>query len=725
MTIFRPRWIFGIIVSWVILCSAATRASDELSFPLTAKRILFLGDSITHNGRYVAWIETQLRLQGLDPLPEIINIGLSSETCSGLSEPGHPFPRPDVHERLDRALKKVQPDVVVACYGMNDGIYYPFGEERFKAYQDGINRLIDKVHAAGAKLVLLTPPPFDPVPLRDKGKLKPAGEDMYAYFAMYEDYDGVLRRYGQWIMQQADRVELVIDVHKPLAEFVSERRKSEPAFTLSPDGIHPNAIGHRLMGETILTAWGVESTNEPDEKLLNLVVRRTALLHDAWLSEVGHQRPGVRPGLPLQEAQTKADELAAEIASLVAEARKPTASHRPSTGGTIFQVHYPSSVEPGELRLSVDYYLWLPEDTKRIRGVIVHQHGCGPGASIGGQTAADDLHWQALARKWDCALLGSSYEPRRGVNCRLWCDARRGSEQRFLQALSHFAEVTGHAEIDRVPWCLWGHSGGAFWASLMQVKHPERIVAIWLRSGTAFGYWTGGEIEAPEIKDAVYRVPVMANPGLKEKGHERFRSAWDGLSAMQTAYRQQGAVFFEFAPDPRTGHECGDSRYLAIPFFDFWLKHRLPETAAADRTLRPAADALQQWPEVMAKKMAEYIETGAVSDTTPPPAPQAVTVSRTDDGNYSVGWTATADLESGIGGFVIQRNGQPIATIPEKPVGRFGRPLFQGMSYHDTPEQPLPKMEYEDTGASPNEMPKYSVRTVNSVGLESAATSSR
>jgi hypothetical protein len=40
---------------------------------------------------------------------------------------------------------------------------------------------------------------------------------------------------------------------------------------------------------------------------------------------------------------------------------------------------------------------------------VRYQHGCGTGASRGGETAADDLHWQALARRWDCALLGPSY----------------------------------------------------------------------------------------------------------------------------------------------------------------------------------------------------------------------------------------------------------------------------------------------------------------------------
>ncbi len=295
----------------------AAEGFAETPFPLKAKRIVFLGDSITHAGGYVSWIETQLRLQGVKPLPEIINIGLGSETLSGLSEPDHPFPRPDVHERLDRALAKLKPDVVVACYGMNDGIYYPLGEERFKAYRDGVNRLVDKVHNAKAKLILMTPPPFDSVPLKGKNKLKPAGEKKYAYFAMYENYDDVLAHYGKWIMQQKDRVEMVIDLHTPIASYLKEKRKQNPQFTMAPDGIHPNAEGHRILGDTILAAWGVPSKTPPKPELLRLVSQRTRLLHDAWLSEVGHKRPGVKAGLPIPEATEKAKALEAKIDDLI------------------------------------------------------------------------------------------------------------------------------------------------------------------------------------------------------------------------------------------------------------------------------------------------------------------------------------------------------------------------------------------------------------------------
>src|SRR5262249_23281403 len=55
-----------------------------------------------------------------------------------------------------------------------------------------------------------------------------------------------------------------------------------------------------------------------------------------------------------------------------------------------------------------------------------------------------------------------------------------------------------------------------------------------------------------------------------------------------------------------------------------------------------------------------------------------------------------------------------------EPVGKFGRPLFQSMTYHDTPSQPLPEMRYLDTTAKEGEKHTYAVVTVNSVGLKSA-----
>jgi uncharacterized repeat protein (TIGR03806 family) len=398
---------------------------------------------------------------------------------------------------------------------------------------------------------------------------------------------------------------------------------------------------------------------------------------------------------------------------------------------------------PGDLQLGVSYTLWIPDGVERLRGIIVHQHGCGTGACKGGETAAYDLHWQALARKWDCALLGPSYQQQDGQNCRLWCDPRNGSQRTFLRAIDEFAAKAGHPELKTVPWCLWGHSGGGFWASLMQTLYAERIVAIWFRSGTAFATWEKGEIPKPEIPESAYQIPMMCNPGGKENGDTRFNGAWTGTLAMFRAYRAKRAPI-GFAPDPRTSHECGDSRYLAIPFFDACLAMRLPDKGAKDQKLKPV-DMKQAWlatllsdtavpadaytgsateavwlpNERVARAWMEYVKTGAVSDTSPPPAPARVRVARKDDGSREITWSAVADFESGIQGFIVRRDGSEIGRVPEKPAGRFGRPLFQPMSYHDTPERPLPEMRFVDRTAKPDATHQYDVLAVNSVALRS------
>ena len=257
-----------------------------------------------------------------------------------------------------------------------------------------------------------------------------------------------------------------------------------------------------------------------------------------------------------------------------------------NAAGRYLEVSYPPSTQPGELQLGVAYTLWIPDGVAQLRGIIVHQHGCGTGACKGGETAAYDLHWQALARKWDCALLGPSYQQEEKQNCRLWCDPRNGSAKTFLRAIEDSAAKSNHPELARVPWCLWGHSGGGFWASLMQTMYPDRIVAIWLRSGTAFATWEKGEIPRPEIPAVAHTIPVMCNPGAKENGDKRFSGAWNGTLAMFKAYRAHGAPI-GFAPDPRTSHQCGDCRYLAIPFFDACLAMRLPGKGSVDQKLKP------------------------------------------------------------------------------------------------------------------------------------------
>ncbi len=305
-----------------LLCLLVSASAAD--FLPGVKRILFLGDSITHSGQYVDAVAAFLAVEFPAREFEIINCGLSSETVSGLSDAGHAggkFPRPDLHERLDRVLALVKPDVVFANYGMNCGIYLPLEDGRFQKYKDGMLRLREKAGAVGAKVIHLTPPVFDALSL--KGRLQPA--ETVKDGQQFEGYNTVLDAYAEWLVGQGKREHWqVVDTHLAMMAALAAKRAAEPEFTFAKDGVHPNEAGHLLMARAITHALLPEKDADfaklfaPESVAANklffdAVRKREKVLGDAYLSAAGHLRPGVAKGLPVAEAEAQAAVLSRTI----------------------------------------------------------------------------------------------------------------------------------------------------------------------------------------------------------------------------------------------------------------------------------------------------------------------------------------------------------------------------------------------------------------------------
>ncbi len=422
-------------------------------------------------------------------------------------------------------------------------------------------------------------------------------------------------------------------------------------------------------------------------------------------------------------------------------AQEPPYNDPPEVEPPYYRVRYEGSDKPGELIFPVQYTVWIPPGSGQLRGVVVHQHGCGEGSCKSGQTGAFDLHWQALAKKHGCALLAPSYEQPQKADCQMWCDPRNGSSDAFQRGLGDLGERSGHPELATVPWALWGHSGGGHWAGGMVFLHPERVAAAWLRSGVPL---LTANPDRPSIKtyslnDAALRVPMMCNPGTKEGvtvKEGRFAKVWPVNEAFFRAVRGKSGLL-GVAVDPLSAHECGNQRYLAIPWLDACLTARLPDKAGEPLKPMPLDDAwlaalldVKAVPAAkfdgdpsaavwlpnqrIAAKWMQYVKDTKVLDRTPPPAPTNLKIN-----GKEITWTVEADLESGLSHFIIQRDGREIATVPENPKNRFGRPVFQGLQYSDTPAAPLVEMRFHDKTAEPGRKHEYRVIAVNTAGLKS------
>ena len=406
-----------------------------------------------------------------------------------------------------------------------------------------------------------------------------------------------------------------------------------------------------------------------------------------------------------------------------------------------YRVRYEASTRPGELVYPVNYTVWIPQGVEQVRGVIVHQHGCGEGSCKSGLTGAFDLHWQALAKKHDCALLAPSYEQPDKAECQMWCDPRNGSSAAFQKCLADLGAQSGHPELAKVSWALWGHSGGGHWAGGMALLHPERVAAAWLRSGVPLLTENPqrATIKTHTVPAAAMGVPLMCNPGTKEGvtvKEGRFAGVWPSNEAFFKEVRSKGGLI-GVAVDPLTAHECGNQRYLAIAWLDACLAVRLPDKSGEPLKPMPTEGAwltellgseavpaakfsgdpkLAVWlpNEQVAKKWMQYVKDTAVVDATPPPAPRNLRI----EGNVLT-WEAEADLESGTAQFLIERDGEVVGAVPEDAKNPFGRPLFQGLQYSDTPAQPLARMTFTDAKAVPGKKHRYRIIQVNTAGLKS------
>jgi pimeloyl-ACP methyl ester carboxylesterase len=323
----------------------------------------------------------------------------------------------------------------------------------------------------------------------------------------------------------------------------------------------------------------------------------------------------------------------------------------------------------------------------------------------------------------------------------MWCDPRNGSSTAFLKCLTDLGEKSGHPELAKLPWALWGHSGGGHWAGGMVLLHPDRVAAAWLRSGVPLLKVNAerSNIKTHTLPEAALKVPVMCNLGTKEGvtvKEGRFAGVWPSNEEFFNAVRAKGGLI-GVAVDPLSAHECGNQRYLAIPWLDACLTARLPkanglplnpmppETAWLASPTGTEALPVAKWKgealkaswlpnEAIAKLWMQYVKDTKVVDGTPPSAPTNVRVK----GNVLT-WDTSADLESGLAHFLIERDGAIIATLPEQGKNPFGRPIFQNLQYSDTPTQPLVPLQYVDPKPVTGQKPVYRVIAVNTAGLKS------
>lgn len=225
------------------------QCGDSRPFPFQKDQVIgCFGDSVTYGGKngYVEKLQQLANTLRPDLNLTFHNWGKSSETVTGLTEIGHPGPRPYLFERLDQDLNRTDIDVAFFCYGINCGIYGEPSQKLFDSFKIGVLSFLEKLKQRNISAVLLTPPPL-------ALEAVPIATDLQKPFTWQNPYPN----YEEEVLQEFKRIILdtkhasvlaKIDIHQVLLDYQKECYASDP--------IHPNLTGHRLIAETIVENLG-------------------------------------------------------------------------------------------------------------------------------------------------------------------------------------------------------------------------------------------------------------------------------------------------------------------------------------------------------------------------------------------------------------------------------------------------------------------------------------
>jgi lysophospholipase L1-like esterase len=220
------------VFALAVLATAAGAARAELKLRAN-DRVVIAGDSIATQHHYTAYLAAYLLMCQPAENLRVITVAQSGDTAWGF-----------YGRTYDAA--RFKPDVVVTCFGMNDGGYVPPEPATLNAFREGLlNAVADLQKSAGPRRMFV-------------------GSSIYvdpeAYGNGAADYNNTLALIRDIARETAAACKTdFVDLHGPMRDALYALRERYPDYKFGgKDGFHPSRAGHLVMAYEFLVATGCD-----------------------------------------------------------------------------------------------------------------------------------------------------------------------------------------------------------------------------------------------------------------------------------------------------------------------------------------------------------------------------------------------------------------------------------------------------------------------------------
>ena len=237
----------------------------------TGDRVVWIGSTVVEREQRYGYWEAALHIAFPDANFTVRNLGWSGDTVFGEARAAFDPPAKGF-ERLVSLTLELKPTVIFVSYGANESFE---GKEGLEKFQKGLEKLLDALKPANARIVLFSPMPYE------KGVQTPNRAQR----------DEAIREYAKVIRTDAcDRKSLYADFNALASSYYDAypfpADNLAAYLPLTTNGVHLTANGYDGMKEIFLKSLGITRVSTSDSEALRLaIVRKNELFFHRWRPE--------------------------------------------------------------------------------------------------------------------------------------------------------------------------------------------------------------------------------------------------------------------------------------------------------------------------------------------------------------------------------------------------------------------------------------------------------